>query len=331
VGGVVRIDTDLMSTLPMQSLSVVLCTFERANKLSKAVHSIYAAACRTPGADVELIIVDNGSTDKSLELAHSLAIDAPIRIQVLSEMAKGLCRAKNRGIKAAGGQIVAFTDDDCEWAPDYLEVLLRSYRDDTRPAIKGGRVELGDPSDLPFTIKTESGMEIYDGSRHPGGFALGCNLSVPRTVFEMIGLFDENFGSGAPFRSAEDTDLVYRAFKAGVPILYIPDLVVYHHHGRKTISDISNVNWGYQIGNGALHAKHGLADGLLLRSLYYNGRNMLLEVVGGPKFDHGLGISHRQIAVPQMLGIGLYLIGAIGLIWKPLERNRQRRPRRWFR
>jgi glycosyltransferase involved in cell wall biosynthesis len=305
----------------MQSVSVVLCTLEGKDKLAKAVHSIYSAASRTPGADLELIIVDNGSTDKSLELAHSLAIDAPIRIQVLSEMAKGLCRAKNRGIKAAGGQIVAFTDDDCEWAPDYLEVLLRSYRDDARPAIRGGRVELGHPGDLPFTIKTESQLQLYDGSRHPGGFVHGCNLSVPRAVFETIGLFDENFGPGAPFRAAEETELVYRAFKAGVPILYIPDLLVYHHHGRKTISDISKINWGYQIGNGALHAKHGLADGLLLRNSYYNARNMLLEFVGGPRFDPRLGISHRQVVIPQMLGVGLYLIGSIGLSWNPPERN----------
>jgi glycosyltransferase involved in cell wall biosynthesis len=300
----------------MQSVSVVLCTLNGNDKLSKVVHSIYSAACRTPGADVELIIVDNGSTDKSLELAHSLAIDAPIPVQVLSETARGLSRAKNRGIKAAKGQIVVFTDDDCEWAPDYLEVLLRSYRDDDRAAIKGGRVELGDPDDLPLTIKTESQMEIYDGSRHPGGFVHGCNLAVPKAVFEKIGLFDENFGVGAPFRAAEETDLVYRAFKAGVPILYIPELVVYHHHGRKKISDIAKLNWNYQLGNGALHAKHGFADGLLLGNLYYNAKNSILEVVGGPKFDPRLSISHRQIAVPQMLGIGLYLIASIGLIAK---------------
>jgi glycosyltransferase involved in cell wall biosynthesis len=305
----------------MQSVSVVLCTLNGKDKLSKVVHSIYSAACRTPGADVELIIVDNGSTDKSLELAHSLAIDAPIRVQVLSETARGLSRAKNRGIKAAKGQIVVFTDDDCEWAPDYIEVLLRSYRDDDQAAIKGGRVELGDPDDLPFTIKTESQMEIYDGSRHPGGFVHGCNLAVPKAVFETIGLFDENFGPGAPFRAAEETDLVYRASKAGVPILYFPDLVVYHHHGRKTISDITKLNWSYQLGNGALHAKHGFADGLLLRNLYYNTKNSVLEVVGGPKFDPRLGISHRQLAIPLMLGIGLYLIASIGLIPKPLERK----------
>lgn len=296
-------------------VSIILCTFDRKDKLPKVVRSIYSAARRTLGADIELIIVDNGSTDRSLEVAHSLAIDAPISVQVLSEIAKGLCRAKNRGIKAATGQVLVFTDDDCEWAPDYLEVLLRSYRDDNGgAAIKGGRVELGDPSDLPFTIKTERRMEVYDGSRHPGGFLHGCNLAVPRAVFETIGLFDENFGPGAPFRAAEDTEFVYRAFKAGVPIQYIPDLVIYHHHGRKTISDIANLNWSYQIGNGALHAKHGLADRLLLRASYYNARNVLFEVAGGQKFDPQLGISHRQLVVPQMLGIWLYLFASIGRV-----------------
>jgi glycosyltransferase involved in cell wall biosynthesis len=295
----------------MPSVSVVLCTLNGENKLSKVVHSIYSAACRTLGADVELIIVDNGSTDKSLEVAHSLTLDAPIPVQVLNEMAKGLSRARNRGIKAAKGQIVAFIDDDCEWAPDYLQVLLRSYGDDTQAAIKGGRVELGDPSDLPLTIKTESRMEVYDGSRHPGGFVHGCNLVVPRAVFERIGLFDEDFGVGARFRGGDDADFVYRAFKAGVPILYIPDLVIYHYHGRNKKSDILKLNWSYQIGNGALHAKHGLSDGLLLRNLYYNAKNSLLEAVGGTQFDPILGISHRQIVIPQILGIGLYFFASI--------------------
>jgi glycosyltransferase involved in cell wall biosynthesis len=312
----------------MQYVSVVLCTLNGEKKLPKVVHSIYSAACRSLSADVELIIVNNGSTDKSLDVAHSLANDAPITVQVLSEMAKGLSRARNHGIKASRGEIIVFIDDDCEWAPNYLEVLLQNYSDDTRTAIHGGRVELGDPGDLPLTIKTEGRREVYDGSRHPGGFVHGCNFVVPRAVFEKIGLFDENFGVGALFRGGDDAEFVYRAFKAGVLILYIPDLVIYHYHGRKKKSDILKLNWSYQIGNGALHAKHGFSDGLLLRNSYYNARNSLLEIVGGPKFDPILGISHWQIVIPQIMGIGLYAFASIGLPLRPLERNRVRRPRR---
>jgi glycosyltransferase involved in cell wall biosynthesis len=288
------------------SASIVLCTLNRSSILPTIVESISSAVERSSNSNIELIIVDNGSSDETPLVAKRLAERARFHVAVIRENRRGLCRAKNAGIAAATGDIIIFTDDDCVWAPDFLSQLFDLYRNDKAPIIRGGRVELGNLDDLPFTIKTQTFPETYNGRRHPGGFVHGCNLVIPRGLFEAVGRFDEEFGPGAPFEAAEETELVYRAFKSGFQIKYAPDLVVYHHHGRRTTAEITVLNRSYQIGNGALHAKHGLNDKLLLMNLYYNARNYILEFLGGKKFDAQMKISHGKIVVPQIVGIWRY-------------------------
>jgi GT2 family glycosyltransferase len=271
------------------------------------VHSVFEAAASAPGSEVELLIVDNGSVDATVATAESLRLDAPIPVRVVLEPVKGVCRAKNRGIQLAQGEILAFTDDDCTWSADYLSDLVRHYESDAGPVIRGGRVELGDPTDLPFTIKVEDEPEVYGGIVHPGGFVHGCNLAIPREAIDKIGGFDELFGPGAPFQAAEETELIYRAHKAGIPVHYVPDMVVYHFHGRKEQPDIRKLNESYQLGNGALHAKHGLMDRVLLRHFYWNTKKYLKEWLGGPRFNAFLGLSHRDLIFPQLLGMARFI------------------------
>jgi GT2 family glycosyltransferase len=291
----------------MKSVSVVLCVRNGADVLPNMVHSVFKAAASAPGSEVELLIVDNGSTDATVATAKGLALDAPISVQVVLEPVKGVCRAKNRGIQLAKGDILAFTDDDCVWSTDYVSDLLRYYESDAGPIIRGGRVELGDPTDLPFTIKVEDEPEVYGGTVHPGGFVHGCNLTIPREVIDRIGGFDELFGPGAPFKAGEETELIYRAHKAGIPVHYVPDMIVHHFHGRKEQLDIRKLNESYQLGNGALHAKNGLMDRVLLRHFYWNTKKYLKEWFGGPKFNAFLGLSHRDLIFPQLLGMARFM------------------------
>lgn len=88
----------------------------------------------------------------------------------------------------------------------------------------------------------------------------GCNMIIGRPVFERVGLFDVRLGAGTALRSAEDIDLLYRAFKAGVPISYDPDLVVFHHHGRTSLAEVDKLMHDYVVGYGAFAMKH-LLDG----------------------------------------------------------------------
>jgi GT2 family glycosyltransferase len=291
----------------MKSVSVVLCVRNGSDVLPNVVRSVFEAASTVAQSYVELLIVDNGSTDATVATAEALKRNAPIPMRILREPVKGVCRAKNRGIQSATGDIIAFTDDDCVLAPSYFADLIRYYEGEVAPVIRGGRVELGDPTDLPFTIKVDDQPAVFGGIIHPGGFVHGCNLTIPRDVFNKIGGFDERFGPGAPLKAGEETELVYRAHKAGIPIHYVPDMAVYHFHGRKEQLDIKKLNDTYQIGNGALHAKHGFTDGLLLRHFYWNTKKYLGEWLGGPKFNSSLDLSHRDLLVQQLIGMARFI------------------------
>jgi GT2 family glycosyltransferase len=285
------------------ALSFILCTRDGADRLAPTLAAIAATARGVP--TVELVVVDNGSRDGTPALLAAFRDQASLPVTLVTERRPGLAGARNAGIAAARGGLLAFTDDDCRLAPDYATRLLAHYADDNQPVLRGGRVELGDPRDLPFTIKTDLRPAVYDGSGHPGGFLHGCNMAIRRDVIDRIGLFDPGFGAGAPFRSAEDTEYIYRAHRAGIRVAYVPDCVVYHHHGRRRQEEILRLSRVYAEGNGALYAKY-LRDPRLLRHLYWDLKGCVREVFGGAPMDRSLGFTYRSNVAGCLIGMLRY-------------------------
>lgn len=294
-------------------ISILICTRNRANAIAGALDSIQAsiAAAALPG--VELIVVDNGSTDGTAGELKRWRDTQPhdCSITILHEARPGLATARNAALGVARGEILIFTDDDCRLDPGYLPDLLRHYSADAGPVIRGGRVELGDPADLPFTIKTDTDAARLAYGCHPGGFVNGCNMTMHRQVVDRIGLFDERFGAGARFRSAEDTDFLFRAQLAGIPVEYVPDMVIYHHHGRRRRDAIQRLHAAYHFGNGALYAKHLLRGPRLLRHLWWDARSALREALGGPNFEPGLGLTYRAIVAGNIAGMVAFWLGVL--------------------
>lgn len=272
------------------AVSLIICTRNRAADLEGCLASVSAAA--RGRQDVEVIVVDNGSSDATPAVVQGWAKTSGLAVIPLEEPVAGVSRAKNRALKAARGQILAFTDDDCRLAPDYFERLIEAHDHHSGPRLIGGRVELGGDNALPFTIKTAMEPETLGGDTHPGGFAHGCNLSLSRSLFERIGGFDVRLGPGAPISAAEDTDLVIRAQLAGAQVVYVPDFVVFHHHGRNRNAQVRALHRSYNAGNGALYLKYAFRYPALLRHLYWDLRNGLKERFGGPLFNEALGLTH---------------------------------------
>ncbi|MFN3512261.1 MAG: glycosyltransferase family 2 protein [Phenylobacterium sp.] len=287
-------------------ISVIVATRNRAGQVAPALESIVAAAQGAPAVEVEVVLVDNGSTDETAAVVAAEATRCPLRVIPAMEPEPGLSRARNLGLQKATGDVIAFTDDDCRMTPAYFADLARHYRKLEGPFVLGGRVELGDPADLPFTIKTDDQPARLGGEVHPGGFVHGANMTAPREVFDLVGRFDVRFGAGGRFQSAEDTDFLVRARRAGVPVLYAPDMAVRHFHGRRTLAEVRKLSRAYQLGNGALLAKHWRADPMLLKHLWWNGRNAAAELFGGRLFDPELGISHRDVFLANLRGLALY-------------------------
>ncbi len=290
----------------MVDLSFIVCTRNRVRVLPNCLDAIWEGARAAPAVGLELIIIDNGSTDGTREFVEGWMRSHPIDTRYLFEKKQGLSIGRNIGMRAARGKLFVFTDDDCRISIDYIPQLLARYAADAEPVIRGGRVVLGDPTDLPFTIKTGSEVRRLTDRMHPGAVILGCNMVVPREIVGRIGDFDERFGSGAIFKSAEDTEYLYRAYKSGVRVEFVPDLTVAHFHGRKETAALKQLDRDYNIGNGALYGKY-FTDLSLLRHFFRDARNAVFELFGGRLFEENLGLTHASRAWGNIVGVVLYL------------------------
>lgn len=261
-------------------ISLLVCTRDRAAALARCLDAIAVAAGRAD-APVELVLVDNGSSDNTSALVSDWAAsNSALDVTIVDEPVPGLSRARNAGLARARYDIVAMTDDDCLVREDYFARVLEKYVSDPTPRIIGGRVELGDPMDLPITIKTDREPRLYRSGSRPGGFIMGANFTMHREVVDKLGPFDERFGAGGTFKAAEDTDYIVRADLAGYRVEYSPDFVVDHYHGRRGAGDAMKLSEGYYFGDGALYAKHLLRSRLSERMLRAVAKNALRELAG---------------------------------------------------
>lgn len=258
----------------MIDLSLLICTRNRSRSLAATLASVEAAAGQWSDGRIELILVDNGSTDATAAVIRHWATDRPFIVRLLSEPLPGLARARNMALRAARGRIVAMTDDDCVLHPDYFTRLASAFAEQPAPVIIGGRILLGDPADLTLTVKLEDHPMIAEPGVFPGGFVMGANLAFSADVRCLVGPFDERFGAGAPFRAAEDTDFLMRAQALGVAIRYDPGFTVDHHHGRRREDEGVALLAGYGFGDGALYAKHIGSDRRVRRWLAQDLHNL---------------------------------------------------------
>lgn len=214
----------------------------------------------------QVIVVDNGSRDGSGDLARGFAHRAPhLPVQVLEEGRVGASAARNRGVAAASGEVVAFTDADCEPAADWLHRLTAAFgpgigavAGGIRPAAPQTAVEAFAAL---YTLRT--GGERFDSADFTllrGGFPT-ANLAVRRDVFTTVGGFDEGIRL-----YGEDYDLCARIYEHGHVIRYEPQARVFHHH-RTTLRGLLRQSFGF----GACHA-------YLLRRHFR--RKILIEVPG---------------------------------------------------
>jgi glycosyltransferase involved in cell wall biosynthesis len=260
--------------------SVLICTRNRADSLARTLEGI-ARMQVSRGLAWEVVVADNGSTDATQALIGEFSGRIPLR--VVDEPRPGLAMARNTALAASRGRLLLVTDDDCVVAPDWLTVAVDLLRAEPMQLI-GGRVELGDPLDLPLAIKTSRTPDTLTDTSGLWGFLHGANLAFGRCVVERAGGFDPRFGAGSRLRSAEDVDFAYRALRSGIRIAYEPELVVHHFHGRR-----GDGIWYQQVGDhafgfGAMATKYALrGDRDLFRALYWDLRSTIRLCRSQPK------------------------------------------------
>jgi len=150
---------------------------------------------------------------------------AKMPTRYLFEKRPGLSRARNAGVRAARGDVVAFTDDDCLVDSQWVARIDAEFRADVELGIVGGRVELHDPGDAPVSVRVHRERVLVKSFPDIAAFMIGCNMSCRRCLLDEVGDFDTRLGAGTSTPSAEDWDFLYRSHKAGAKIVFSPDVL----------------------------------------------------------------------------------------------------------
>jgi len=295
-------------------LSVIICTYNRAYTVTRCLDSVKQALANAAPIEAEIIVVDNASSDDTSAAVSAWSETCSFPVRLLLEPLKGLALARNCALRAAQGEIFAFTDDDCRMDVNYVRDLLFHFEGDTSPILRGGRVELGDPTDLPITIITEQTLRRWSRSinsaryENLGNCLAGCNMTMSRSVVEKLGFFDWRFSTKS-IPAGEDIEYVYRAYLAGITIEYVPDMTVFHHHGRKTPAEGNKLFRNYMIGVGALYAKHFFHDPNLCRQFYWDSKQATKEIMTGTNlFLKEVGFSQKNKIAYNLIGAFRYFL-----------------------
>jgi glycosyltransferase involved in cell wall biosynthesis len=202
-------------------LTAILCTYQRAELLRRALSA--ARAQTLDPARFEVVVVDDGSTDATREVARAFKGSLPLRYVVQANA--GLAAAKNHGLAVARGAIVVFLDDDDVLAPDALEAHLRAHRErpDPATAVLGHTGLAPDVARSPLMrFVTEVGCQLFfypsirPGDRLDFTYFWGGRSSCKRALLMEHGVFDPVFRFGC-----EDIELGFRlAKKTGFHVVY---------------------------------------------------------------------------------------------------------------
>jgi len=237
----------------------------------------------------ELVVVDNGSTDRTSAVVAEVAAACDHPVQMIINHGRGVSSAKNAGWRSTRSAVAVCIDDDCYPQEDYLDSIFECFANDAKLGFVGGRILLHDPTDLRITIQESlERLSFPPGSFIRPGVIQGANIAYRRAALTEVGGFDPWFGAGALY-SGDETELMARISAAGWNGAYDPKPVVYHHHGRKTANDEWRLMRWYDRGRGAYYAKCMLNRGMrnvyvknwLLTRQHHSWRTTALEIVAG--------------------------------------------------
>jgi glycosyltransferase involved in cell wall biosynthesis len=225
------------------------------------LHHAIDSVLRQTFADWELVVVGQGD-ERALREATLAAGKGDPRVSYLHLNRYGASAARNAGLAATKGEIVAFLDDDCEARADWLEAFDRCFE----PGIGfvAGEVTAPAPDSRLFAFCPEvhpDEVTVKSGAREvPAGFGLlGANMAIRREDAARVGSFDENLGPGSPFGGSEEHDYCYRLLLAGVTLRSTSTASVNHTYGhRYGAKDYYRYKCLRLGGDGALAAKRKL-------------------------------------------------------------------------
>jgi glycosyltransferase involved in cell wall biosynthesis len=285
---------DPLPALPRYpKVSVVVCSYNGSKTLDGCLRSLE----KLNYPDYEVILVNDGSTDKTAEIAGRYPY-----IRYYYQANKGLSVARNVGMNLAYGEVIAYTDDDCFADEDWLYFLVGKLLD-TKASGVGG----------PNLLPTKDGPVAACVSASPGTPAHillddkeaehipGCNMAFWADRLRAVGGFDPVYT-----KAGDDVDLCWRLQAEGDKIVYSPAAMVWHHR-RATVKAYLKQQRGYGEAEALLKRKHpekfrGFRADLSWMGRIYTRAGLGLEI-GKPVVNHGVfgaGMFQTIYSAPQV-------------------------------
>jgi glycosyltransferase involved in cell wall biosynthesis len=218
------------------TISVIVPVYNAERTIEDCILSLLALA--HPRQDFEILLVDNASRDGTSCILTRYENEA----RLLYEARRGPAAARNRGLRHARGEVVAFTDADCVVHENWLREITSPLTDE-EIGIAGGTIL----AKRPYTAIEKFGERIHDhrlainDSKPP--YVITMNWASRISVLREAGFFDEGL------RRCEDVDLAYRVMQAGYRFTFAPNAIVYHRNER-TLPGLFSEGW--------LHGYHSI-------------------------------------------------------------------------
>jgi O-antigen biosynthesis protein len=264
-------------------VSVVICAYNAERTMQECLESL--RHLRYPR--YEVIVVDDGSTDGTRAIAERYP-----EFQLISHANQGLSQARNDGILAATGEIVAFTDSDCAVDPDWLTFLVARLLEGPYAGVGGPNLPPPEDHWIPEVVARSPGGPTHvlvtdEEAEH----IPGCNMAFWREQLIKVGMFDPIYRA-----AGDDVDICWRLQDAGYTIGFAPAALVWHRR-RATVRAYLSQQRGYGRAEGLLYFKHPYRFNAL-------GQSRWLGRIYRDPFAGILG--RRSVIYSGVLGGGLF-------------------------
>lgn len=217
-----------MNNISFPTLAVIIPTLNS----ERTIHATLVSVLRQTYLPQEIIVVDNGSKDRTIEKVRLLKKNSPVRIEIFRQNVEGAGPARNLGVQKSNSEILAFLDSDDAWTHDKIEKQLHfhinqrdiisgtyaNYVNEYRKRIRGS---------IKYNSNFEFGIDLYKNKQLP--FLLSSWM-ISRENFLLTGEFD------LKYKYAQDFEFFFRALRKGIRPLLIPEYLLTYTISSRSVS-----------------------------------------------------------------------------------------------
>ena len=308
--------------MPWPRISVIVCSYNGA----RTIRDCFEGLLLLEYPNFEVIVVDDGSRDGTAAIAHEYGF------RLISTENRGLSSARNTGLAAATGEIVAYIDDDAWPDPHWLMYLAATFLSTDHVGVGGPNIPPGGDGPIAECVANAPGGPVHVLlSDREAEHIPGCNMAFRRAALEAIGGFDPQFRT-----AGDDVDICWRLQQQGWTIGFSPGAMVWHHR-RNSI----RTYWKQQQGYGKAEAllerkwpeKYNAAGHVTWGGRVY-GKGITSMLGRGGRIYHGIwGVAPFQSiyqpapgvwgSLPLMpewslLVLALGCLSMLASLWRPL-------------